>query len=163
MKGWKTNRMGVHTSAYNKRKKLTEEQKRLLPAAKWERSLHSILCSAMVDQSLGVLKRVRMSWERKENKILHNMKINAKQFYVQLAQQIWTFRFHFFGFLRLIFCGFHKVFESCSDFEIVRTFPGVVPVAFWFVLVNGNNQHIESFYFVPVAFYFDNTDILTRL
>lgn len=28
MKGWKTNRMGVHTSAYNKRKKLTEEQKR---------------------------------------------------------------------------------------------------------------------------------------
>ena len=28
MKGWKTNRMGVHTSAYNKRKKITEEQKR---------------------------------------------------------------------------------------------------------------------------------------
>ena len=28
MKGWKTNIMGVHTSAYNKRKKLTEEQKR---------------------------------------------------------------------------------------------------------------------------------------
>ena len=28
MKGWQTNRMGVHTSAYNKRKKLTEEQKR---------------------------------------------------------------------------------------------------------------------------------------
>ena len=28
MKGWRTNRMGVHTSAYNKRKKLTEEQKR---------------------------------------------------------------------------------------------------------------------------------------
>ena len=28
MKGWRTSRMGVHTSAYNKRKKLTEEQKR---------------------------------------------------------------------------------------------------------------------------------------
>ena len=28
MKGWEINRMGVHTSAYNKRKKLTEEQKR---------------------------------------------------------------------------------------------------------------------------------------
>ena len=28
MKGWKTNRMGVHTSTYNKRKKITEEQKR---------------------------------------------------------------------------------------------------------------------------------------
>ena len=28
MKGWKTNIMGVHTSAYNKRKKLTDEQKR---------------------------------------------------------------------------------------------------------------------------------------
>ena len=28
MKGWRTNRMGVHTSAYNKRKKLTEEQKK---------------------------------------------------------------------------------------------------------------------------------------
>ena len=28
MKGWQANRMGVHTSAYNKRKKLTEDQKR---------------------------------------------------------------------------------------------------------------------------------------
>lgn len=28
MKGWQINNMGVHTSAYNKRKKLAEEQKR---------------------------------------------------------------------------------------------------------------------------------------
>ena len=55
------------------------------------------------------------------------------------------------------------MFESCSDFGIVRTFPGMVPVAFCFALVKENNQHIESFYFVPVALYFDHTGTLLHV
>lgn len=55
------------------------------------------------------------------------------------------------------------MFESCSDFGIVRTFPGVVPVAFSGLLWLENNRHIESFYFVPVVLYFDHTGIFTRL
>ena len=70
------------------------------------------------------------------------------------------------SFLRIsapISLRFHILFDKRSVFGIVRTFHGVVPVAFWFAMVNGNNQHIVSFYFVPVAFYFDHTAIFARL
>ena len=60
--------MGVHTSAYNKRKKLTEEQKR--------RNEHAIKKLQDMDKQ----RKKKTSWK------FHNSYFNARHFYMHIAQ-----------------------------------------------------------------------------
>ena len=89
---------------------------------------------------------------------MNNSFFNALYFSMHLAQTPELPFFLFADFYTNFFAISHFVRELFGFWNCPH-FPGVVPVAFWFVLVKENNRHIESFYFVPVALYFDNIDI----